>query len=101
MAHWSRFLLLSAPVDDSNQPSVAQIHLGTRQIALNYDCLAEKDLFDCVEGVLAHEIGHVLGLAHRNNTTNLMNNGTAAITSNPPILTNADQNTVRASAFLV
>jgi hypothetical protein len=50
---------------------------------------------------LAHEIGHVLGLAHRNNTTHLMNNGTAAITANPPILTNADQNTVDASVFLV
>jgi hypothetical protein len=50
---------------------------------------------------LAHEIGHVLGLQHRNNTTHLMNNGTAAISANPPILTNADQTLVRASAFLV
>jgi hypothetical protein len=49
---------------------------------------------------LAHEIGHVLGLAHRNNTAQLMNNGTAAITANPPTLTNADLTTVRASAFL-
>jgi hypothetical protein len=50
---------------------------------------------------LAHEVGHVLGLAHRNNTTHLMNNGTAAITANPPILTDADLTTVRGSSFLV
>jgi hypothetical protein len=56
--HWSRFLLLSAPAADSEQPSVAQIHLGTRQIALNFRQIREKNLIDCVEAILAHEVGH-------------------------------------------
>jgi hypothetical protein len=57
-AHWSRFLLLTPPVDDSEQHSVARIHLGTRQVGLHFDLLRKKDLLDCVEGILAHELGH-------------------------------------------
>lgn len=56
--HWSRFLLLSDPVDDSEQSSVAQIHLGNRQVSLNYQLLGERGLEDCIEALLAHEIGH-------------------------------------------
>lgn len=50
---------------------------------------------------MAHEIGHVLGLAHVNDTSNLMNNGTAAITTHPPNLTTAQLNTIRGSQLLV
>src|ERR1700722_20597169 len=56
--NWSRFLLLRPPVDNKKQGTVAQIHLGTREISLNYTMIAEKRLFDCVEAMLAHEIGH-------------------------------------------
>jgi hypothetical protein len=56
-AHWSRFLLLSTPID-SEEPSVAHIHLGTRQIALNFKQIEARGLADCVEAILAHEIGH-------------------------------------------
>src|SRR5689334_7260228 len=57
-AHWSPFLLLRAPVDDSAQPTVAHIHLGTRQVAVHHSLILEKGLVDCVEGILAHEVGH-------------------------------------------
>jgi hypothetical protein len=56
--HWTHFLLLSEPINDSNQPSVAQIHLGTRQVALHFGRIVERKLHDCVEAMLAHEIGH-------------------------------------------
>jgi hypothetical protein len=56
--HWSRFLLLQPPVNDCAQAAVAQIDLTTRRIGLHYRLLREKDLGDCVEALLAHEIGH-------------------------------------------
>lgn len=56
-ARWSSFLLLSEPNFDEG-PSVARIHLGTRQITLAASTIVEKDLTGCVEALLAHEIGH-------------------------------------------
>lgn len=55
---WSNFMLLTKPVDCSEQHSIAQIHLGTRQVSLNFDTIREKGLEDCIEALLAHEIGH-------------------------------------------
>ena len=57
-AHWSRFLLLQPPVDDASQPTVAHIDLGTRQVGLHYRLIRQKGLLDCVEAILAHEVGH-------------------------------------------
>jgi hypothetical protein len=57
-AHWSRFLLLGRPVDDSNQPGVAHINLGTRQVGIHHRMIRAKGLLDCVEALLAHEVGH-------------------------------------------
>jgi hypothetical protein len=49
----------------------------------------------------AHELGHVLGLPHVNDTTNLMNgSGTAAITQDPPNLTAAQCDTIKSSPFI-
>jgi hypothetical protein len=59
-AHWSRFLLLHTPADDAEQPGVAHIDLGTRQIGLHYRMIRDKGLLDCVEAILAHEVGHHL-----------------------------------------
>ena len=56
--YWSRFLLLNEPVLSDDTHSIAQIHLGTRQVTLNEKQIIEGDLFDCVEGLLAHEVGH-------------------------------------------
>lgn len=55
--HWSQFLLLSDPLD-SPEPQIAQIHMGTRQVSVNYARLADKGVLDCLEAVFAHEIGH-------------------------------------------
>jgi hypothetical protein len=55
---WSCFLLLSDPVHDAEQQGVAQIHLGTRQVALNGREILDRGLADCIEALLAHEIGH-------------------------------------------
>lgn len=55
---WSRFLLLTEPVDDPEQPSVAQIDLRSRQISVNVPMICRKQLLDSVEGILAHEVGH-------------------------------------------
>lgn len=57
-ASWSRFLLLSDPVGNAEQPSVAQINLSSRQVSLNWERILEKDLVECVEALLAHEVGH-------------------------------------------
>jgi hypothetical protein len=57
-AYWSRFLLLGPPVDDSSQPSIAQIDLLSRQVSLNADQVLAKGLIGSVEALLAHEIGH-------------------------------------------
>src|SRR5205823_941782 len=57
-AHWSRFLLRRPPADAAAQPTVAHIDLGTRQVALHYRLIRAKGLLDCVEALLAHEVGH-------------------------------------------
>jgi hypothetical protein len=57
-AHWSRFLLLRAPGEDSAQPSVAQIDLRSRQVTINPELILEKDLANSLEAILAHEVGH-------------------------------------------
>ncbi len=56
-ARWSSYLLLSRPAFDDG-PSIARIDLGTRQITLAASALADRGLLDCVEALLAHEIGH-------------------------------------------
>jgi hypothetical protein len=51
---------------------------------------------------MGHEIGHVLGLSHVTDTTNLMHGGgTTNITLHPPNLTNAQITTIRGSKYLV
>lgn len=57
-ARWSRFLLLSEPVDADDQPTVAWIDLSTRQVALNHAYVESLGLTGSVEALLAHEIGH-------------------------------------------
>jgi hypothetical protein len=57
-AHWSRFLLLREPVEDSAQPSVAQIDLRSRQVTVNAEMILKNELDDTVEAILAHEVGH-------------------------------------------
>lgn len=57
-AHWSRFLLLKHPIDRADQPSVAQIDLASRQVMFHGRKIAERNLHDCMEAILAHEIGH-------------------------------------------
>lgn len=57
-AYWSRFLLLNDPQLSDEAHSVAQIALGTRQVTLNERLITQHGLHDCVEGLLAHEIGH-------------------------------------------
>jgi hypothetical protein len=57
-AHWSRFLLLREPGEDSEQPSVAQIDLRSRQVTVNAEMILDKGLVDTIEAILAHEVGH-------------------------------------------
>ena len=57
-AFWSRFLLLGAPVHHPACGSVARIDLGTRQVALDLDLIRRHGLGDCLEAILAHEVGH-------------------------------------------
>jgi hypothetical protein len=57
-AHWSRFLLLGPPAVEPALGSVAQIDLGTRQVSLDPDLIRDKGLTDCLEAILAHEVGH-------------------------------------------
>lgn len=55
---WSPFLLLGPPVDDPEQQAIAQINLGTRLISVNGSRIEADGLLDCVEALLAHEVGH-------------------------------------------
>ncbi len=55
---WSRFLLLGGPVHHPACGSVARIDLGTRQVALDLDLIRAQGLGDCLEAILAHEVGH-------------------------------------------
>lgn len=55
---WSRFVLLSAPRCGHGLASVAQIHLGTRQVVLDAEGIAARGLGWALEAILAHEIGH-------------------------------------------
>ncbi len=57
-AVWSKFLLLGAPVDNTASGSVAQIDLSTRQVSLDLQLVRKKNLCGCLEGILAHEVGH-------------------------------------------
>lgn len=57
-AFWSRFLLLGPPCHQPDCGSVAQIDLGTRQVALDLDLIRKQNLADCLEAMLAHEVGH-------------------------------------------
>jgi hypothetical protein len=57
-AHWSRFLLLRDPGEDSTQPSVAQIDLRSRQVTVNAELILKNELVDSLEAILAHEVGH-------------------------------------------
>ncbi|MEZ6129820.1 MAG: hypothetical protein R3C59_14145 [Planctomycetaceae bacterium] len=57
-ARWSRFLLMNDPDLSEDAPSVAQIQLRTRQVTLNDRLILKYDLVECVEGLLAHEVGH-------------------------------------------
>ncbi|HEX5269754.1 MAG TPA: hypothetical protein VFW33_04665, partial [Gemmataceae bacterium] len=56
--HWSRFLLLQPPADGPEQEAIAQIDLATRRIGLHYRLIRRKCLEDCVEALMAHEVGH-------------------------------------------
>jgi hypothetical protein len=57
-AHWSRFVLLRQPGEDSTQPSVAQIDLRSRQVTVNAEMILKNGLGDTLEAILAHEVGH-------------------------------------------
>lgn len=57
-ARWATWLSLGAPRLDAGCPSVAQIHLGTREVTLDRDELTKHQLDDCIEALLAHEVGH-------------------------------------------
>lgn len=50
---------------------------------------------------LGHEVGHVLGLSHVKDPTNVMHTPTAAITSNPPVFSASQLATIKASRFTV
>jgi hypothetical protein len=57
-ARWSSFLVMGAPVVGAALPSIAQIHLGTREVSLDAALIEKHGLHDCVEALLAHEVGH-------------------------------------------
>src|SRR6266851_1095378 len=60
LARWSPFLLLQPPVKDTNQAGIARINLGTREVGIHYGLVRDKALADCIEALLAHEVGHHL-----------------------------------------
>ncbi len=57
-AEWSRFLLMGEATIVSDIASVAQIHLGTRQVSVHGPLLIHLQLEGSLHAILAHEIGH-------------------------------------------
>ncbi|QDG52284.1 hypothetical protein FIV42_16520 [Persicimonas caeni] len=55
---WSQFLVMSDPLADDTLEHPAQIDMGTRQVSVNLALLEEKGVSDCLEALLAHELGH-------------------------------------------
>ena len=55
---WSRFVLMASPTLTEGLHSVAQIHLGTREVSLDAPLILAKGLTGSLEAILAHEVGH-------------------------------------------
>lgn len=58
LSHWPLISKVEDPVHCTNQSEIARIDLTTRQIYLNQVLLGSLGLEDCLEAVLAHELGH-------------------------------------------
>lgn len=55
---WSRNVRLGAPRLDDSCPAIAAIDLSTRQVVLNGKTILAQGSVDCIEALLAHEVGH-------------------------------------------
>lgn len=58
VAHWSQFLLLADPVEDSSIEGIAMIDLRTRRVSVNGAVVLHHRLSGSIEALLAHEVGH-------------------------------------------
>jgi hypothetical protein len=57
-ARWAPFLLLRPPVHETHDLELARIDLRTREVAVNGKTVLDQRLVDCMEAILAHEVGH-------------------------------------------
>jgi hypothetical protein len=57
-ARWAPFLLLRPPIHETKDLALARIDLATRQVAVNGTAVVHHGLVDCMEAILAHEVGH-------------------------------------------
>lgn len=58
---WARLVRLAPPVPDPEENHLARIDLGIRQVFVGGRTILQKQLDpDCIEAILAHEIGHHL-----------------------------------------
>lgn len=57
---WGLAIHVDLPTLDRKSEAIAFIDLETRMVVVNPDKVAQLDALDCLEGILAHELGHHL-----------------------------------------
>lgn len=61
---WGLAIQVDTPVIDPSSEAIAYIDLSTRRVVLNPARIGALDGLDCLEGLLAHELGHHLHYPH-------------------------------------
>lgn len=61
LSHYSRYLLVRRPAIDDDGTILARIDLASRSIRLGGQAIVNANLQDCLEGLIAHVIGHHVG----------------------------------------
>lgn len=57
---WGLAIHVDVPTLDRKSPAIAYIDLETREVVVNPDKVAQLDALDCLDAILAHELGHHL-----------------------------------------
>ena len=60
LSYWNMTGDIEPPAMDNRQSEMAQIDISTRIVSINSKIIDALDLNNCLEAVLAHELGHIM-----------------------------------------